>query len=150
MFAPDQQATADELVRVCRHGGTIAMANWTPDGGAGRFFGVVATVRAAATARTRADCVERPRTRRGTLRPAGHRPRHGGRRGGGRASPEPAEELAALYLSSFPPVVATLADLAETPEREAAFVHDLTEFFRNEYAAGGVRYEYVLVRATVV
>ena len=42
MFAPDQQATADELVRVCRPGGTIAMANWTPDGGAGRFFGVIA------------------------------------------------------------------------------------------------------------
>ena len=31
-----------------------------------------------------------------------------------------ADELAALYLSSFPPVVATLADLAETPERQAA------------------------------
>ena len=33
-----------------------------------------------------------------------------------------ADELAALYLSSFPPVVATLAGLAETPERQAAFV----------------------------
>ena len=42
MFAPDQQATADELVRVCRPGGTIAMANWTADGGAGRFFGALA------------------------------------------------------------------------------------------------------------
>ena len=51
--------------------------------------------------------------------------------------PGGADELAALYLSSFPPVVATLADLAETPERQAAFAQDLTEFFRAEYAAGG-------------
>ena len=41
MFAPDHQAAADELVRVCRPGGTIAMANWTSDGGAGRFFGMM-------------------------------------------------------------------------------------------------------------
>jgi len=32
MFAPDHQRTADELARVCRPGGRIAMANWTPDG----------------------------------------------------------------------------------------------------------------------
>jgi SAM-dependent methyltransferase len=31
MFVPDQQRTADELVRVCRPGGRIGMANWTPD-----------------------------------------------------------------------------------------------------------------------
>jgi SAM-dependent methyltransferase len=32
MFAPDHQAVADELVRVCRPGGTIGMANFTPEG----------------------------------------------------------------------------------------------------------------------
>jgi 2-polyprenyl-6-hydroxyphenyl methylase/3-demethylubiquinone-9 3-methyltransferase len=37
MFAPDHQAVADELVRVCRPGGTIGMVNWTPEGWAGRF-----------------------------------------------------------------------------------------------------------------
>ena len=30
MFAPDQQAVADELVRVCRPGGRIGLANWAP------------------------------------------------------------------------------------------------------------------------
>jgi ubiquinone/menaquinone biosynthesis C-methylase UbiE len=30
MFAPDQERAAAELVRVCRPGGTIALANWTP------------------------------------------------------------------------------------------------------------------------
>ena len=42
MFAPDQQRTADELVRVCRPGGTIAMANWVPDGFIGETFKAVA------------------------------------------------------------------------------------------------------------
>jgi 2-polyprenyl-6-hydroxyphenyl methylase/3-demethylubiquinone-9 3-methyltransferase len=42
MFAPDQQAVADELIRVCRPGGTIGMANFTPDGLAAEFFGVLA------------------------------------------------------------------------------------------------------------
>jgi ubiquinone/menaquinone biosynthesis C-methylase UbiE len=41
MFAPDQERTAAELLRVCRPGGVIAMANWTPDLEA--FFGIVAT-----------------------------------------------------------------------------------------------------------
>ncbi|MFN8185760.1 MAG: class I SAM-dependent methyltransferase [Gaiellales bacterium] len=38
MFAPDQQRAASELVRVCRPGGTIALASWTPDGYIGEFF----------------------------------------------------------------------------------------------------------------
>jgi SAM-dependent methyltransferase len=40
MFAPDHQAVANELLRVCRPGGTIGMINYTPDGGVGDFFGV--------------------------------------------------------------------------------------------------------------
>ena len=42
MFAPDHQAAADELLRVCRPGGAIGMANFTPEGGVGEFFGVFA------------------------------------------------------------------------------------------------------------
>lgn len=40
VFAPDQRATAAELARVCRPGGTIGMVNWTPGGSVGRFFDV--------------------------------------------------------------------------------------------------------------
>jgi SAM-dependent methyltransferase len=38
MFAPNQEQTAAELTRVCRPGGTIALANWTPDGFLGDLF----------------------------------------------------------------------------------------------------------------
>jgi SAM-dependent methyltransferase len=38
MFAPDQRRTAAELLRVCRPGGTIALANWTPTGFIGELF----------------------------------------------------------------------------------------------------------------
>jgi SAM-dependent methyltransferase len=42
MFAPDQERTARELLRVVKPGGRIGMANWTPDGRMGDFFGVLA------------------------------------------------------------------------------------------------------------
>ncbi|HEX6587115.1 MAG TPA: class I SAM-dependent methyltransferase [Solirubrobacterales bacterium] len=38
MFAPYHQDVADELVRVCRPGGTIGMLNWTPEGMIGALF----------------------------------------------------------------------------------------------------------------
>jgi ubiquinone/menaquinone biosynthesis C-methylase UbiE len=40
MFAPDHQRAAAELARVCRPGGRIALASWTPDGFIGDTFGV--------------------------------------------------------------------------------------------------------------
>jgi SAM-dependent methyltransferase len=38
MFAPNQAKAANELLRVCRSGGAIGMANWTPDGFIGQVF----------------------------------------------------------------------------------------------------------------
>jgi ubiquinone/menaquinone biosynthesis C-methylase UbiE len=42
MFAPDHERTAHELLRVCRPGGRIGLANWTPSGFIGQLFRVVA------------------------------------------------------------------------------------------------------------
>jgi ubiquinone/menaquinone biosynthesis C-methylase UbiE len=42
MFAPDHKRTAEEMLRVCRPGGTIAVACWTPEGSIGRMFRTVA------------------------------------------------------------------------------------------------------------
>ncbi|MBA0047535.1 class I SAM-dependent methyltransferase [Mycobacterium sp. NPDC050853] len=47
MFAPRHQDSADELVRVCRPGGTIGLINWTPQGFIGQMF---ATMRPFAAA----------------------------------------------------------------------------------------------------
>jgi ubiquinone/menaquinone biosynthesis C-methylase UbiE len=42
MFAPRPDRVAAELVRVCKPGGLIAMANWTPEGFVGKSFQVTA------------------------------------------------------------------------------------------------------------
>ena len=38
MFTPDQQRAADEIARVCKSGGKIGLANWTPSGFIGELF----------------------------------------------------------------------------------------------------------------
>lgn len=41
MFAPDHRRAAGELVRVCRPGGTIGLASWTPEGFFGRMLAAI-------------------------------------------------------------------------------------------------------------
>ncbi len=41
MFAPDHDKAAAELVRVCKSGGKIGLANWTPEGFIGQLFKVL-------------------------------------------------------------------------------------------------------------
>ncbi|MEP0943845.1 MAG: class I SAM-dependent methyltransferase [Rhizobiaceae bacterium] len=41
MFAPDQPASASELIRVCKAGGKIALANWTPTSFVGRMCATI-------------------------------------------------------------------------------------------------------------
>jgi len=41
MFAPHHQIAADELLRVCRPGGTIGLVSWTPQGFIGRLLGTM-------------------------------------------------------------------------------------------------------------
>ena len=122
IFAPDQAATARELLRVCRPGGIVVMANWTPDGGVGRFFELLGRYEAAGdddgpsplawgvpvhvTALLEgADVQTEPRRLR-------------------LAFTGPADAVAAYYRRYFPPVVAVMADLddvrADRLEREIA------------------------------
>ena len=41
MFTPDQPKAARELARVCKPGGRIGLANWTPDGFIGQLFKLI-------------------------------------------------------------------------------------------------------------
>ena len=42
MFAPHHQQTADEMLRVCRPGGTLALISWTPEGFVGQLLATMA------------------------------------------------------------------------------------------------------------
>ena len=44
MFTPDQDKAAAEMTRVCRPGGRIGLANWTPDGFIGQLFKLIGSV----------------------------------------------------------------------------------------------------------
>jgi ubiquinone/menaquinone biosynthesis C-methylase UbiE len=65
MFTPDQDRAAAELIRVCKHGGKIGLANWTPEGFIGQLFKTIGKhvapppgVRSPALWGTRARIVE--------------------------------------------------------------------------------------------
>jgi ubiquinone/menaquinone biosynthesis C-methylase UbiE len=150
MFAPNHQAVADELLRVCRPGGTIGMANFTPDGLAGEFFDVVGRYappppsdalppvmwgtevhvgdlfgeRVASLDLARREYVERA------------------------ASPRDYRDF---FKETFGPTVAIFAGLADQPDRQAAFDRDFLEFAersnRGEQGAAEYHYEYLLVVA---
>jgi SAM-dependent methyltransferase len=45
MFTPNQDKAATELLRVCKRGGKIGLANWTPEGFIGQLFKTIGTCR---------------------------------------------------------------------------------------------------------
>ena len=57
MFAPDHAKSAAELLRVCRPGGRIGLANWTPEGFIGQLFKTLGRHVAAAAGRAVAGAV---------------------------------------------------------------------------------------------
>jgi ubiquinone/menaquinone biosynthesis C-methylase UbiE len=63
MFAPDHEAAARELARVTAPGGRIALANWTPTGGLGRMFKVMAPYQPAPPPSSPFDWGAEPRVR---------------------------------------------------------------------------------------
>jgi ubiquinone/menaquinone biosynthesis C-methylase UbiE len=151
MFAPDHRAVADNLLRVCRPGGTIGMLNFTPEGLAADFFGVFAPYmpppppgaqppllwgseahvrelfgdRVEALDLTRAEYVEHA------------------------ASPR---EYYELCRQTFGPAVAIYASLVDQPDRAAALDRSFQDFVTraNRGRPGGPAryvYEYLLVIA---
>jgi SAM-dependent methyltransferase len=45
MFTPNQDRAASEMLRVCKPGGKIGLANWTPEGFVGQMFKVIGKYR---------------------------------------------------------------------------------------------------------
>ncbi len=151
MFAPNHQAVADELLRVCRPGGTIGLVSFTPEGLASTFFegfaryappppppalspllwGDEAHVRKLFGDRVetlqfdRREYVERAESPRAYVE---------------------------FFQETFGPTIALRAFLADDPERAAAFDRESLEFAEraNRGAPGDpaeYHYEYLLVVA---
>jgi ubiquinone/menaquinone biosynthesis C-methylase UbiE len=150
MFAPDQRAVADELLRVCRAGGTIGMTNFTPDGLGGEFFGVLAPYM--------------PPPPPGWVPPVlwGSEEHVANLLGEGASLdlsrrtyveriPGGPSAYCEFFKATFGPMVALSESLADDPARLQALDRDFLEFATRansgEPDAGEYRYEYLLVVA---
>ena len=150
IFAPDHQAVADELVRVCRPGGTIGMINFIPEGLAAEFFelfdryapppppGALPPVLWGSEAHVRELFGDRlaslDLTRRQYVEP----------------SPGGPDAYCDFFKETFGPIVALYASLAEQPARAAALDHEFLELAaRSNHGPPGApaeyHYEYLLV-----
>jgi ubiquinone/menaquinone biosynthesis C-methylase UbiE len=151
IFPPSHQRVADELLRVCRPGGTIGMANFTPEGLAGDFFqalapympppppGALPPVMWGSEEHVRQLFGDRTESLDMTRREYVERA----------ASPN---DYCEFFKESFGPAVAIRASLADQPERAAAFDRDFFEYATrsNRGASDGpaeYHYEYLLVVA---
>jgi ubiquinone/menaquinone biosynthesis C-methylase UbiE len=149
MFAPRPERVAAELARVCRPGGMIAMANWTPEGFVGKFFaagarhvpppeGIPASVLWGNEEVVRQRLGPHVSEIRTTRRTANF------------DFPSPPREVVQFFRDYFGPVQMIFSRLA--PEGQAAYASDLERLWsdHNESTAGRtlVRNEYLEVIAT--
>jgi hypothetical protein len=152
MFAPDHQAVADELVRVCRPGGTVGMINAAPGGWLAEFFAVLAPYAPPPPPDARppilwgdlehvrelfGDRVSLSQPSARTLDMAAFR--------------DPAA-LCAYYRAHFGPVIAAYTNVAGEPKRLEALDRELlgwAERMNAEQPADGAifRFEYVVIIA---
>jgi ubiquinone/menaquinone biosynthesis C-methylase UbiE len=151
IFAPDHQATADEMLRVCRPGGTIALANFPPQGLAAQFFEVLGRYA--------------PAPPPGSASPLAWgdedhvRELFGDRVSSLEMTPRIYVERAAspadyvrLYREGFGPAVAIYGALADDAERQAALGRDFLKFAERANSAPAGRpaeypFEYLVVSA---
>ena len=121
MFTPDQDRAAAELVRICKRGGKIGLANWTPEGFIGQVFKTIGKhmppppgAKSPALWGTRARMAELFEPHASSIKSA---QRHFAFR---YRSPEHWLEI---FKSYYGPMLKTFAALA--PPAQAALEHDL-------------------------
>ncbi|MEU3725961.1 class I SAM-dependent methyltransferase [Streptomyces sp. NPDC031705] len=147
MFAPHHQAAADELVRVCRPGGTIGLISWTPEGFIGQMFATMKPYapppppgaqppplwgREEHVRTLLGDRVTGVEARRQVLRVDAFR--------------EP-EEFRAFFKSAYGPTIAAYRNLADEPERAAALDGALDGLAAGALRDGVMEWEYLLFTA---
>jgi SAM-dependent methyltransferase len=147
MFAPDHRAAAGELVRVCRPGGTIGLASFTPGGTEGAFFELVARHAPPPPAGALPPVLWGDENHVRALFGDGVETLDTARRTYVERAASPAA-YRRLFEETFGPVIALRSALSADPERLMAFDRDFTEFAERENrAAAGAEYvyEYLLV-----
>jgi SAM-dependent methyltransferase len=150
MFAPHHQASADELVRVCRPGGTIGLLSWTPEGFIGQLFATMKPYAPPPPAGAQppplwgredhvrsllGDRVTGITARRETVRV--DRFTH-------------PEDFRDYFKACYGPVIAAYRGLADDAQRTAALDHDLADLARRHDHGTGhtvMDWEYLLLTA---
>ncbi|MDG5482382.1 class I SAM-dependent methyltransferase [Mycolicibacterium gadium] len=137
MFAPDHQRAADELRRVCRPDGRIAIACWTPEGSIGSMFKTVGSISPPPPEGFQSPLLWGTEDHvcellGGTIEFERHSVEF--------REPSP-ESYADFMLTSFPPLIAARAQLGEQLVRDTylGWVIDVNEatdgtlYYRGEY-----------------
>lgn len=151
MFAPYHQPVADELVRVARPGGRIALINWTPDGFIGRLFaamkpfvpapppGATPGPRWGDAAHVRSLFGDRVRDLQAEVRSL-----HVDRFTSG-------SDFRDFFARYYGPTIAAYRNVADDPDRTAELDATLVELAEEHGAAtGGMAWEYLLVTASAI
>ncbi len=147
MFAPHQQRAADELVRVCRPGGTIGLINWTPEGFIGQMFAAMRPYAPPPPPGAQPPPLwgdpEHVRSLLGD-RVTGVDARRQRLRVDRFARPE---EFREFFKACYGPTIATYRFVSEDPERVAALDAALDDLASRHLADGAMDWEYLLVTA---
>jgi ubiquinone/menaquinone biosynthesis C-methylase UbiE len=150
MFAPDHQAAARELLRVCRPGGVIGMMNFTPDGAGGDFFRVLGSYAPPPPPGAIPPLAWGTENHVRKLFGEGVRPLTTTRHEYVETAASPREYFD-LFAHTFGPMVAIRASLAGQPARQSELDEAFLEFIAR-WNRGGERvripYEYLLVVAS--
>jgi SAM-dependent methyltransferase len=148
MFAPHHEASANEMLRVCRPGGTLGLINWTPEGFIGRMFATMKPYAAppppGATPPPRWGDEDHVRSLLGD-RVIDFTATRGMLPVTAFDSPE---EFRDYFKERYGPTIATYRNIADDQERVAALDRDLVELGRRfDGGSGNLEWEYLLVTA---
>lgn len=149
MFAPDHEAVANELVRVCRPGGVIGLMNFTPDGAGGEFFRVLAPYAPPPAPGARSPLLWGADDHVRNLFGAGLSSLTTSRQQYAETATSAAEYFE-LFRDAFGPMVAIYSSLADDvvrrSELDAAFLQFIAKWNRSaSEGAVQIPYEYLLV-----
>lgn len=150
MFAPHHQAAADELVRVCRPGGTIGLLSWTPEGFLGQLLKTMRPYVPAPPPDVQPPPLWGSEEHvRGLLgdRVTGVRTEKRALRVDRFADGEGFRDFFKLH---YGPTISAYRNVADDPARTAALDHALAELARrHDVGDGALEWEYLLLTARV-